>query len=80
MDPKSKNHRRFIECLWGVAKSTIINRSRGSFKDNLPWKLAEQWLRTTHIKNHNFRRHIEINSSRRPLMYRFFNGIKTSRI
>ena len=50
VDPKTKKHSQLIECLWGVAISTIIKRSRGSFKDNLPGKLAEHWLRSIHIK------------------------------
>ena len=65
VDPKTKNHSQLIECLWGVAKSTIIKRSRLSFKDNLLGKLAVQWLRSIHIKNpvKNFRRNIEIDFS-----------------
>ena len=35
VDPKSKKkHSQLIECLWGEAKSTILKRSRGSFKNN----------------------------------------------
>ena len=34
VDPKTKKHSQLIECLWGEAKSTILKRSRGSFKNN----------------------------------------------
>jgi predicted ABC-class ATPase len=46
VDPVTKEHTQLIECLWLVAKSTIMKRRRGTCTNNLPGHLAEDWLRS----------------------------------
>jgi predicted ABC-class ATPase len=46
VDPVTKQHTQLIECLWLVAKSTIMKRRRGTCTKNLPGHLAEDWLRS----------------------------------
>ena len=48
VDPHSKKHTQLIECLWNVAKSKIIKRSRGLKESKLPGYLGEVWLRSLH--------------------------------
>jgi hypothetical protein len=48
VDPASKQHTQLIECLWLVAKSTIMKRRRGTVTKNLNGHLAEEWFRSIH--------------------------------
>ena len=50
VDPKTKRHTQLIECLWNVAKSKLIKRSRGIKESKLPGYLAEEWFRSIHIE------------------------------
>ena len=52
VDPEGRKHTQLIECLWSVARATIMRRGRGTCKGNLPGYLGEQWFRSIHQKIH----------------------------
>jgi hypothetical protein len=53
IDPDTREHTQLIECLWLVAKSTIMKRRRGTCNPNLPGHLAEEWFRSLDKKCSN---------------------------
>ena len=55
VNPRIGRHTQLIECLWSVAKSTIMKRGIWTSGKNLPGHLAEQWFRSKSIKSSIFR-------------------------